>query len=89
MINYFTRVRSRDLCVLELAAGSRLRVLSGRIWLTESARAADFVLESGMTHLTRNDGKLLIDAADEAVLEICAAQAKDAAASRHPAAAFA
>ncbi|KAF7600459.1 MAG: hypothetical protein CGU28_03470 [Candidatus Dactylopiibacterium carminicum] len=70
MTKQLTIVVSRKLCVLELPADSQLRLLSGKVWLTETGRPEDFVLEAGAEHRTRNAGKLLLDAQDEARVEI-------------------
>lgn len=67
--------RRGRLCVLEMAAGQQLKVLSGRIWLTEQGRPRDFVLQAGDTHRTLATGRVLIDAEQLALLETCAHEA--------------
>lgn len=52
------------------AAGSRLRVQAGRVWLTETDDAQDHFLGPGDSHPVRGPGLLVVEAlgADVAVL---------------------
>ncbi|MDQ7989346.1 MAG: DUF2917 domain-containing protein [Candidatus Dactylopiibacterium sp.] len=79
MTGRLTIVVSGKLSVLELPAGSRLRLLSGRVWLTEAGCARDIVLEAGMSHATQAAGKLLCEAQGEALLEVEAGRAAQVA----------
>ncbi len=62
-------VRRGRMHVIEMSAGQQLKILSGRIWLTEQGRAQDFILQAGEVHEIRCCGRVLIDAADFALLE--------------------
>lgn len=44
------------------AAGSRLEVQAGRLWLTEEGDADDHVLEAGQSHVVRGTGRVLAEA---------------------------
>lgn len=68
-----THIARGKLCVLELDTVREIRVTRGRIWLTESGRPLDFVLEAGQTHLTLGSARLLIEAEDEAWFELAPA----------------
>lgn len=43
-------------------AGARLRVLSGRVWLTETGDAGDHVLSPGERHTVRGAGRVVVEA---------------------------
>ncbi|MDO6386663.1 MULTISPECIES: DUF2917 domain-containing protein [Uliginosibacterium] len=75
MQDQITLIRNGELTVLEAAAGTLLAVLQGEVWLTEAGVAQDFVLQSGACHRVRQGGRVLIDAAGEARVQISRAGA--------------
>lgn len=70
MQDQITLIKNGELTALEAVAGSLLTVLQGEVWLTEEGVAQDFVLQSGACHRVRRGGRLLIDAATEAVVRL-------------------
>lgn len=53
-------LRKNDLLRLRRAAGTWIEVLSGRIWVTEDGRAADFLLGPGRSYRVSGDGLVLV-----------------------------
>lgn len=77
MQDQLTLVSKGSLTVLSLPASALLTVLRGAVWLTEEGVAQDFVLRSGACHYVRKGGRVLVDTASEALLQIhlpCAEQ---------------
>jgi len=75
MQNELTFVRRGQLCALELASGSRVCVVGGRVWLTEAGIAEDFILSANQEHVVEAGGRVLVDvvdAADEACIRVLA-----------------
>lgn len=73
MQNELTFVRRGVLSALDLAAGTRVCVVGGRVWLTEEGLAEDFVLSPRDEHIVVNGGRVLVDvvdASDEACLRL-------------------
>jgi len=74
MQNELTFVRRGETIAKELASGSRVCVVSGRIWLTEPTLMADFVLGAGEEYVVAEGGRVLIDSDDRACVRILASQ---------------
>jgi hypothetical protein len=55
-------LRKNDLLRLRRAAGTSIEVLSGRVWVTEDGRAADYLLGPGRRYRVCGDGLVLVGA---------------------------
>ena len=64
MQNELTFVRRGVLCAMDLAAGARVRVVGGRVWLTEAGNTEDFVMSVNDEHVVQSYGRVLIDVVD-------------------------
>ncbi len=84
----FTCISRSELYVLQADVAQLVQVVRGRIWLTESLRSQDFVLDAGGIHRALPGAKLLIEAEGEAWLKISPIQTgtlHEAAASKQAA----
>lgn len=64
MQNELTFVRRGVLCVLDLAVGTRVHVVAGRVWLTEADNTEDFVMSVNDEHVVKSAGRVLVDVVD-------------------------
>jgi hypothetical protein len=56
------RLNCNDFLRLRSARGVAIEVLSGRVWITETGRAADSFLGPGLRYRVSGDGLVLIGA---------------------------
>ncbi len=70
MRDEITHISRAALSALTLEAGTRLEVLRGEVWLTEEGVAQDFVLRAGDSHQVHKSGRVLMDAAADASVQI-------------------
>lgn len=54
------RLKSNDFLRLERAAGTRIEVLAGRVWITEPGRACDNFLVPGQLFRISGNGLVLV-----------------------------
>ena len=57
-----TVLAPRHVLRLSRAAGTRITVLGGRVWLTESGSRDDVFLSAGQSHVVAGNGAVVIEA---------------------------
>lgn len=52
------------------ARGTEIRCTGGQIWITEEGHATDFFIGAGERHRVRSDGRVVVEALRNAILQI-------------------
>jgi hypothetical protein len=63
-------LKPRQILALPGNPGTRVRVRSGSVWITEDRNLADIVLEPGQSHASTHAGNTLIYGLEDAEIDI-------------------
>jgi Protein of unknown function (DUF2917) len=64
------RLNEKELLQLRAARGVAIRVVAGRVWITEDGCPVDRFVESGASYRVSGDGLVLIEANERGAAEI-------------------
>lgn len=64
------RLAKSGVVQLRGAAGTEIRCVGGQLWITEEGHATDFFIGVGERHRIRSDGRVVVEALRNAILDV-------------------